>query len=100
IEETPNHGDNNPAWNDIVVLIEKSKKRGMSIREDMKEGPEYTHKQMTEQIVTQRLVPYEDQFPEGIPVVQSLNSTPYNKLDSPSTYKLPFRHNRGQPPNR
>ena len=41
-------------------------------------------------------VPQLDQSPENIPEVQVLNS-PHNIF---AGYKLPFRYNRGQPPNR
>lgn len=105
-EQSTNDGENwpffedNSALNDFVGLTEESEKHGVSIQEDVQEGPEYTHEQLTGQIVTQSLVPHEDQSHEGIPEVQSLNSTPNNELDCSSTYKLSFKHNRGQPPNR
>ncbi|TXG65499.1 hypothetical protein EZV62_006774 [Acer yangbiense] len=42
----------------------------------------------------------EDQSPENTPKVQSLNSSLIDVIDDSVGYKLPFRQNRGKPPNR
>lgn len=41
----------------------------------------------------------EDPSHENISKVSSLNITSTNELDNSACYNLPFRHNRGMPPN-
>ena len=53
-----------------------------------------------EQPTTPHILVPNDQSPENTPEVQSLNSSPNNIIDDSVGYRLPFRHNRGKPPNR
>ncbi|XP_059659238.1 uncharacterized protein LOC132306059 [Cornus florida] len=67
--------------------------------DDAKARSEQKQTTEQEQPTPHSLVP-NDHSPENTPEVQSLNSSPSNTIDDFVGYKLPFRYNRGKPPNR
>ena len=76
--------------------IEKAKSVEQLVMVDQREDNTDTE---SEQLPFHLLVPPNDQSPENIPEVKSLKSSQNNSLDDCVGYKLPFRHNRGKPPN-
>lgn len=97
-DNTPGNNDTQPEDN-VTENTEAAEQRE-EIEDAETRGEQSSPEQFSPEQSTPHPLVLDDQSPENTPEVQFLNSSPSDNINDSVGYRLPFRHNRGKPPNR